>query len=389
MPETTEQAPPSTETQSAPQSEFTSFDSEIDSLAGIMPGKQETPKTDEKKTEEKPAEPAEAKKPEEKKPEEKKPEEKKPEVKKEEEKYQTSKELRAALDKAKEEKKALQAELEKIKTAKPPEDTEKRTLAEQLESERKKREELETSLKFTKFEQTEEYKEKYEKPLINAFQSAHKDLSDFDFVDDDGNTRKATSDDFMRFLNLTPKAASKFAEERFGDGSNILMIHRDKILERENERRAAIEDFKAKGSEREKTRQAEMVAMREKLQTTYTSTIKDMQEKYPDLFTPEEGNEEDKAILDKGYQLADAAFNGSNIPPEKKAQLHAAIRMKAGAFDRVVIQNRKLSDRIKALEDELKSLQSSTPGEGDEKKDTATPSYVPFEDEIDMVAGKR
>jgi len=65
--------------------------------------------------------------------------------------------------------------------------------------------------------------------------------------------------------------------------------------------------------------------------------------------------------------LADKMFTNGNLKPEDAVKLHAAIRNKAGAFDRMVHVNKKLRGRITELEQELQAFKRSEPKAGDGK----------------------
>ena len=79
-------------------------------------------------------------------------------------------ELRKAYADLKAKHAALQAEHEKIRTAKPPEDPEKKGLSEKLEMANKRLREHEEELRLSAYERSQEFKEKWQQPFIDAYQ---------------------------------------------------------------------------------------------------------------------------------------------------------------------------------------------------------------------------
>jgi len=80
-------------------------------------------------------------------------------------------------------------------------------------------------------------------------------------------------------------------------------------------------------------------------------------------------------LLKIGFMLADAAFGGQiedpqtkemrDPTPEELVRINSIIRNKAGAFDRIVHQNRAMQKQIDELNAELDGYRESAPGAGD------------------------
>jgi hypothetical protein len=241
-------------------------------------------------------------------------------------------------------------------------------------------------LKFSSYERSDEYKERYEKPLEVAIRSAWKEVGELDVMTSDGDTRKGTPDDFNALINMPTGAATTAAKEIFGEAASEVLALRRQIRGLNEARATAVEDYRTKGAERDKDRTAQSFRQRERMSKLWASANDEAAKKYPDLFAPEEGDENGNKLLKRGYEIADLAFSGfGKLPPEEMVKLHSAVRNKAAGFDRAVYRARKLSDRVKELESELAEYKKSepTPGEGARTTPTRTKT---FEEEIDDLA---
>jgi len=298
----------------------------------------------------------------------------------------TAKELRAAYENTKKELAAIKAELEKAK--KPVEDPEKKTFAEQLEAERKQRESLEAELRATNWERSQDYKDKYVKPLERAFDSAYGEIKSLQVKTPDGATRPGTVEDFNMLVQLPLADASNMSKLLFGDAAGDVMAMRRQIIDLNRARQADLEDFKTKSASAAKEKEAQRLLERERRQSVWNTTIKTMQDKFPELFAPVEGDAEGNELLEKGTKLADLVFSGVEMAPEKQAELHAMVRNKAAAFDRMVRMTQRQSEQIKSLEKELEAFKASSPGNGNAGGGTPAVKEKTWEDELNDLTSR-
>lgn len=305
-------------------------------------------------------------------------------------------ELRTAYENLKREHSKLKQDFERAKTEKPKEDPERKTLVETLDAREKRIKELEEELTYTSFERSQEYKDKYEKPFIDAYQAGRARAAALKVMDADGNPRQGTAADFDRIMGMQDDdQAADAANEMFGTKASLVLYHRERVQEMNRNRVNAIEDHQKNGAEREKTRIAERAkqeeqskAQREKLNGMFTKHVSDAVERYPKYFKPVDGDDKGNELLEKGFKMADLAFNPGNMAPEKVVELHAAIRNKAAGFDRVVYLLKKGEDRIGELEKELAQFKGSETAGGTTKRPTGDKPLT-VDDEIDAMATQR
>jgi hypothetical protein len=303
-------------------------------------------------------------------------------------KFQTAREVREWGQSLHRENVALKKQMEELKNAKPKDDPTK-TYQEKLAEMEKRQQQLQEELKFTNYERSDEYKQQYMVPLHKAYQAAFNDLAEITVEADDGTTRKATEDDFRVVTQLPLGLAKAKARELFGDLAEDVMAHRRRVIELNEARKEALETYKTKGVEREQQTAAQREAARKARQELFEASIKEAPEKFPEYFAPIEGDDEGNALLESGNKLADMAFKGAQgLSEEALVKAHAEVRLRAGAFSREVLKNKRLKERVAALEEELKAFKASEPTGGDTGRDE-TARELSVEEEIDAIAAGR
>lgn len=253
-----------------------------------------------------------------------------------------------------------------------------------LEERTKRLEAVESELRYTNYEASQEYQDTYWKPYETAFNGGRALMSELRVreVKDDVTgevtqpKRSATADDFDRLVMMDNTGdAAEMAEQMFGPTQAAeVMRERRKVRELNTAKEQAKEKFKKEGGEIFNQRQQTANKQREAAAKAYTEGIKSGVEKYPEYFGTVEGDEAGNAALTKGFAFADACFNGvikqadgseRKLNPTELAGYHAALRNKAGAFDKLVHQKKAMGDRIKELETKLKEFEASEPGAGE------------------------
>ena len=309
------------------------------------------------------------------KPEDKAPEKPKPEDKSPEKPKSRIVELSKAYEGLKARHKQLEqsllakdAEIEAIK-GKPSEDPEKKTLQERLTEREKRLADLENEIRFSRYESSQEYKEKYEQPFVDAWQAGRSKTASLKITDAEGNSRQATKEDFDRIAMIgDDDAAAEAATEMFGTKAPMVMYHRERVQELNTAKMKAVEDYRKQGSEREKQNTERFQQQRQKMIGMFNTIHNQATEKFPQLFKPIEGDEKGNELLKQGFDrvnLFKPDANVSGIPQEKLVALHARMLNEAAAFPRLLHQKKGLETKVSELEKELAQYRSSEPGAGD------------------------
>jgi hypothetical protein len=248
-----------------------------------------------------------------------------------------------------------------------------------LEAREKRLKELENTIRFAKFEESDEFKERFQQPFLNAYQTGRGKTKSLKVIGAEGE-RQGTEADFDSIVRIPDDdQAAELAAEMFGAKASIVLYHRERVYEANEAMNRASEEFKKHGSEREKQTTEAMKKSGEQRLSLWNKLNADAAEKFPQYFKPVDGDEKGNELLQKGYEIADLAFSGGvdkdgrPIPPEKMVAIHASVRNRAAAFGRLVHQNKTLTDKIVALEADLAKFKESEPG-GGEGGETSKPS---------------
>jgi len=305
-------------------------------------------------------------------------------------------ELRKAYEELKAKHKALEAEYGTVKNRPPVEDPEKKELLTKSEQLAKKAADLEEKLKFTDYEQSDEYKDKYFKPYADAFHAGRLKTASFSTqqkIDPETGSvieasRRATADDFDRIMSMDDDKAADYAVELFGQSkASLILWHRENILQKNSERANALDEFRKTAGERSKTEFEARSKRSKSLEEAFNKMNNEAKTKHPQLFSEVDGDEEGNALLKKGYDRYTAMFNGGRtmdadgqeikLTDEQVVQLHSEALNKAAAFNRLAKNHKKASERIKELETELEQFKASEPkaGEGVKTEGDGEPSW--------------
>lgn len=271
----------------------------------------------------------------------------------------------------------LERELTELKagksTAEPPKE-----LVERLESAEKKVREYEDHLRFLDYQRHPEFVEKFQRPYEEAWKRATAELAEVAVTDPaTGTVRSATAEDMMALVNLPLGKAREYANQLFGDFADDAMSHRKEIRSLAETQKAALEDAKSKGLERQKAMEtqtaAQQAALAKSIGEVWSAANREAvtDEKFGKFFAPVEGDQEGNATLAKGFELVDKAFRDDprdpSISAEERAarvKRHAAMRNRAAAFGRMRKWIEQRDARIKELEERLDAYAESEPSTG-------------------------
>lgn len=283
----------------------------------------------------------------------------------------------------------------KLKEAQESKQTE--SLVSELETIKKRRDELEEHIKFLDYQKSSEFQEKYAKPYQEAWNKAVEEMAEIQVTDPDGNVRQATAQDLLTLANLPLGEARKLAREMFGEAADDVMAHRRTIRELYTNQQKALEEARAKAGEREKALAAQRQVEHQQTLKAWKEANEALAKKYPNWFSKAEGDDEGNTLLDKGFALADLHFIGvkdltpeqiemlpdrfkasikatGNLSKQDRIALDALLRNKIASHSRLALKLKRASERIKELEASLAEYEKSTPPAGRAAPTGASPS---------------
>lgn len=243
----------------------------------------------------------------------------------------------------------------------------------------KQYEELQDKIRFVDYESSDEYKQKFHQPYVQAWEQAIHSIEQMNVAVEEGQApRTATRQDLQRIVSAkNVEEASQIAEQLFGPNAkaSYAIQLRDRILQKHQDALAAREEFKTKGIEQSRLTEKQQQEQAEARAQSFTKAVDEAVEKYPKWFKPEEGDTEGNELLEIGTMLADAAFGGQikdgktgelrDPTPDEIPLLHAQMRNKAAGFDRLAYKFNKAQKRITELEELLGQYEGTEPGGGE------------------------
>jgi hypothetical protein len=254
-----------------------------------------------------------------------------------------------------------------------------KSLKAEMDSIRKNAEELDTEVRYLNYTRSSEYKQKYETPLREAWQTALGDIDGIRVTDADGTERDASHHDIMAILNVPVAKAAIIAQETFGPAAPEIMAHRRRLLELTQSRDKSIAEWKEKGAQREVERSKQVEGRQSRSRELFESQFSDYEKSHPQLFGREEGDDDGNKLLDESDRLIRIALKGEGVDADMgyedkvdlitKAQAQVALR--ARAYGRERLRVIRLQQKVAELEKKVGKVRSSEPGQG-EGTSTAT-----------------
>lgn len=242
---------------------------------------------------------------------------------------------------------------------------EKESVTAELTAHQERLAKAETELRFLDYSRSQEFKERYEKPLKEAGDAALEELSQYTVELEDGTSRPATRDDFVRLLDLNPQMAAKQAREWFGDAASEVLSHRRKIADLVSAKNRAIREYQEKGEQYEQAKATNASQTRDRLVNLWNSNNESIVKSDTTLYGEDSADPEGNELLRKATSAIDAAFDDKrSFPPETRIKMLSLIRNQAAALPRTVARLKTAQSRITELEKELESYRQSNPAAG-------------------------
>jgi hypothetical protein len=248
-----------------------------------------------------------------------------------------------------------------------------KSLKAEMDSIRKNAEELDTEVRYLNYTRSGEYKQKYETPLREAWQTALGDIDGIRVTDADGTERDASHHDIMAILNVPVAKAAIIAQEMFGAAAPEIMTHRRRLLELTQARDKSISEWKEKGAQREVERSKQVEGRQSRSRDLFESQFSDYEKSHPQLFGREDGDDDGNKLLDESDRLIRIALKGEGVDADMgyedkvdlitKAQAQVALR--ARAYGRERLRVIRLQQKVAELEKKVGKVRSSEPGQGE------------------------
>ena len=227
-------------------------------------------------------------------------------------------------------------------------------------------EEREQRLIQTDYQSSSEFKEKYEKRGLDAYNRAIADVKRLQIkteVDGEEKFRPATENDFNVLRNLPPYEQDKKINEMFGTSAWRVSDHMRTLEKMEHEANEAIAGARTKADEARRNFEKQNGERSAEFKSHSDRAIDELQKTHGQYFSPDPANPEASAALERGLKYVDeAAANGTKMSPKDLAETTAMIRFLAGSAPRLMTEVNQLKAQLAAKDEELSKYRKSSPG---------------------------
>jgi hypothetical protein len=278
-------------------------------------------------------------------------------------------------------------------------DTEKKTLAEQLETHRKdldttrqEKKRIEDLLRFRDYQNTEEFQQNYVAPWENAWNEAAANLKGIKITDDSGNEREISKNDIQSISEMDIAAARDAIRKIVPDVQDASDVRRytDNIRTLTAKHKTALEKAWTESEKWQKdqhTKQQQAVEDRNRLfQTVHeenSTLFKQFDEEAKtkqEYLKPIEGDEEWNQKIEQAEKFVNESLvsnpNDPKLNKEQRAEMirrNTAVIHRAKMFGPLKLENKRLKSQNAELQKKIAAYGESEPkaGNGQDKRSTA------------------
>jgi hypothetical protein len=278
------------------------------------------------------------------------------------ERYKTTK---AERDAAKAERDALtkaKTDLEARIKSFESQDKDTTALTKRLTAVEKERDEVLGRERAARFQESPEFKEKYDKPFNQAAERARKQVTELAVTNaEDGTTRPATWADFTALYSLPVGKAIEQANALFGVSANFVLGLREKLLDMDTAKKSALQEEQEQFKQRDEADAANRVQASEFIKSDWAATMQRVGE-LPDYKNDPEDTELTEA---RKHALAQFGVQVKGTGQELIKNTHARnahIQHRTAAFSVQKIMLARKDAEIAKLQSQVEELKGSAPG---------------------------
>lgn len=276
-----------------------------------------------------------------------------------------------------------------------------RLLSEQLQERESRLKQLSQTLAEHDYSRSSEFEQKFTKPFMLVKNRALREVNNLSVTVGDADPRPASPQDFETLMAMPLVQAHRVARQAFGEDSDIVIRHLDKLHEIREDSHAAMEEHKSSYEAKAREQWAQQKREAEQIREQWGQTNQELVKTGAELYGEHEGDEEGNEALKQGFNWIDNAISTRDtMTPKERITNDSLIRLKAGAFDRMKLQRDRFKSevasitsekeqKIAELEERIKELSENGPGpsrregEGSSRDqydpDAVTPEMAGFE----------
>lgn len=227
----------------------------------------------------------------------------------------------------------------------------------------KKLQEKEERLRIRDYMATEEYHEKYVKPIAEIQTEIGELIPELRVQTESGEI-PATIEDFNKVLSApSANEASRLAKKMFGEDISPQLVNlRLRLVSAQRRQQEGLKNAQLEAIEWEKNATAQQMRHQEETRNALMSEIKSRLESDAD-FKPADDDNEAIGALAEGQKFAESLLNvDPNLTQKQLLSKIADAQKSLRKFPLLEVKNRRLAAENAALKEELKQYQSTEPG---------------------------
>jgi len=235
------------------------------------------------------------------------------------------------------------------------------------------------------YERSDDFKTKFAEPykrtidgtiaMVEQMQTA---------MDDEGQTRKATADDFWQVARAPIAQQAEIAQKIFGNNAARILTQIDKLTDLHVQADAAIKSQRDTLQTQAAQKENEQREQHKQFETLRAAARTELTTKYPQFFAPDEADPEASAELAKGFEFYDKVMSeAGSMKPDQLAAYQEVLRARVAWFPRGLRENNRLKEENASLKEELAKYRASDPGAEREKGKVTAPA----DDEVKGIEG--
>lgn len=263
----------------------------------------------------------------------------------------------------------LQARITQLEQQPPKQAEDNTALATELAAAKKQLAQYENDLRLTRYERSQEYQTKYQKPYQDAVARAYREVKEliaYEPNPEDPDTpreRAATPQDFDEIYSLPLGQATRLAKAKFGDAAMIVLQHRQTIRQLSESAYAAVEEYKTKASEVENETKAQSAQREAAMSKMFEAAREGHAKRSAELFSERNGDSEGNELLAKGRAFASAVFSGNGGLTENQVVFRDALAYnRLSAYPRILRDLKRAQTELDEAKKTIESLRGSGPG---------------------------
>lgn len=228
----------------------------------------------------------------------------------------------------------------------------------------KRLQEREERLRIADYQASDEYHERYVRPLASARAEAEAFMGELTVATADGQERQATKADLDTVLSQPNHTqAAKLAKALFGEETyQSVLNHRMKVLSLERSRQEAVKNAHLASAEWLERTQSQQAQAQAQFRSALTASMDKMFAEHPEIFTAAEDDADAKGALDEGASFGEELLNLSPAtPPEQIASKVAQAQVRVRAYPRLRQTIGRQAAEITNLKKQLAEFQRSEP----------------------------